>query len=63
MRKEQRKDRNIKSKSHNITDMDSAGHQIGEKADLLSKNGRMQKLQKKRPQRKDVQINETSTLR
>ena len=29
MQIEQRKDRNIKSKSQKITDVDSAGHQIG----------------------------------
>ena len=34
MRKEQRKDRTIKRKSQKITDVDSAGHQIGRNSTL-----------------------------
>ena len=62
IRKEQ-KNPKTKSKSQKITNVDSAGHQIGRDSTHAQQKRQNAEIAKKRPLRKDVQINETSTIR
>ena len=63
MQTEQKKDRNIKNKSQKMTDVDSAGHQIGQDSTLAQQQRQNTEITKEAfTKRRADQRNEYNTL-